>query len=38
VKVIDGIVPVVLYMPGKTRKAHSDVAPWYLQQHAQLFT
>jgi len=33
VKVIDGIVPVILNVPRKTREAHTDVTPWNLQQH-----
>jgi len=32
VKVIDRIVPVIFYVPCKTRKTHTNVAPRYLQQ------
>ena len=36
VEVIDGVVPMIFYVPRKASKAHTDVAPWHLhqQQHA----
>ena len=30
-QVIDGVAPVVLNVPTKTRETHAHVAPWYLQ-------